>query len=122
MKKQGNGKIINIGSLGSFIGLADSSVYCSSKGAVVQLTKTAAIELAPYNIQVNAIAPGYFLTTMTKPFFEDDAHREWIENRIPLGKVGTTDDLAGTVIFLASNASNYITGHVLIVDGGWLAS
>jgi NAD(P)-dependent dehydrogenase (short-subunit alcohol dehydrogenase family) len=122
MKEQESGKIINIGSLGSFIGLADSSVYCSSKGAVVQLTKTASIELAKYNIQVNAIAPGYFLTAMTKPFFEDKTHREWIENRIPLGKVGTTDDLAGTLIFLASPASNYITGQVIVVDGGWLAS
>lgn len=121
MKEQGSGKVINIGSLGSFIGLADSSVYCSSKGGVVQLTKTAALELAKYGIQVNAIAPGYFLTTMTKPFFEDKEHREWIENRIPLGKVGTSDDLAGALIFLASGASNYITGQVVTVDGGWMA-
>lgn len=122
MKERRQGKIINIGSLGSFIGLAESSVYCSSKGAVAQFTKTAAIELAPFNIQVNAIAPGYFLTKMTQPFFEDKTHREWIENRIPLGKVGTTDDLAGPLIFLAGKASDYVTGQILIVDGGWLAS
>ncbi len=122
MKKQHSGKIINIGSLGSFIGLSESSVYCSSKGAVIQLTKTMAIELAEFNIQVNAIAPGYFLTSMTKPFFDNKEHREWIENRIPLRKVGTTDDLAGTVVFLSSKASDYITGQVIVVDGGWLAS
>lgn len=122
MKEQRRGKIINIASLGSFIGLAESSVYCSSKGAVAQFTKAAAIELAPFNIQVNAIAPGYFLTRMTRPFFEDKTHREWIENRIPLGRVGMADDLAGPLIFLAGKGSDYVTGQIVIVDGGWLAS
>lgn len=122
MVKQGKGKIINQGSLGSFIGLAGSPVYCATKGGVIQFTKTLAIELAKYNIQVNAIAPGYFRTSMTEPFFQDPEHRKWIEERIPLGRVGTAADLAGTVVFLSSSASDYITGQTIIVDGGWLAS
>ena len=122
MKGQGGGKIINIGSLGSFIGLAESSVYCSTKGGVVQLTKTMAIELGPYNIQVNCLAPGYFVTPMTQPFYDDPRHREWIESRIPLHQWGTTLDLAGPALFLASAASNYVTGETIKVDGGWLAS
>ena len=121
MTKQKSGKIINIASLGSYIGLADSTVYCSSKGAVVQFTKAIAIELAKYNIQVNAIAPGYFMTEMTRPFFEDEDHSKWIKERIPLGYVGTEADLAGTVIFLASHASDYVTGQTILVDGGWMA-
>jgi len=122
MKENGGGKIINIGSLGSFIGLAESSVYCSTKGAVIQLSKTMAIELADSNIQVNCIAPGYFITPMTQPFYDDPNHRAWIEDRIPLGRWGTVADLAGPLFFLASSASNYVTGQTVIVDGGWLAS
>lgn len=121
MKEKKSGKIINIASLGSFIGLAESTVYCCSKGAVAQFTKALSLELAPYQIQVNAIAPGYFLTEMTKPFFEDEKHSAWILERIPLGKIGTEEDLAGTAVFLSSKASDYMTGQTLIVDGGWLA-
>lgn len=122
MIAQKSGKIINQGSLGSFIGLSGSSVYSASKGGVLQFTKTLSIELAAHNIQVNAIAPGYFRTSMTEPFFQDPAHSKWIEERIPAGRVGTAQDLAGTVIFLASSASDYITGQAIVVDGGWLAS
>ncbi len=121
MIEQKSGKIINQGSLGSFIGLSGSAVYCSSKGGVLLFTRTLALELARYNIQVNAIAPGYFRTGMTEPFFQDPEHRKWIEERIPAGRVGTGEDLAGTVIFLASDASNYITGQTIVVDGGWMA-
>lgn len=121
MIKSGGGKIINIGSLGSYIGLAESSVYCATKGGVIQLTKTMALELAPHNIQVNTVAPGYFLSPMTQPFFDDPKHREWIESKIPLGRWGTVADLAGTIIFLSSPASDYVTGSTIIVDGGWLA-
>lgn len=122
MKQTGGGKIINIGSLGSFIGLAESSVYCSTKGGVIQLSKTMAIELGKYNIQVNCLAPGYFITPMTQPFYNDPKRRAWIESRIPLHQWGTNLDLAGPVLFLASAASNYITGETIKVDGGWLAS
>lgn len=121
MAEQKSGKIINIASLGSYIGLQDSTVYCSSKGAVMQLTKAFAVELAKYNIQVNAIAPGYFLTEMTKPFFDDPEHGTWIKERIPLGYVGTENELAGIAIFLAAKASDYITGQTILVDGGWMA-
>ena len=122
MKESGGGKIINIGSLGSYIGLAESSVYCSTKGGIIQMTKTMAIELGEFNIQVNALAPGYFITPMTQPFYDDPKHRAWIESRIPLHQWGTDEDLAGPVLFLASAASNYVTGVTIKVDGGWLAS
>ncbi len=122
MKETGGGKIINIGSLGSYIGLAESSVYCSTKGGVIQLSKTMAIELADANIQVNCVAPGYFITPMTQPFFDNPEHRAWIEGRIPLGRWGTVADLAGPMLFLASPASDYVTGVTIKVDGGWLAS
>jgi NAD(P)-dependent dehydrogenase (short-subunit alcohol dehydrogenase family) len=116
------GKILNTGSLGGAIGLARSSVYCATKGGVLGMTRTMAIELASYNIQVNALCPGYFRTPMTEPFFADEAHRRWIEERIPAGRVGTDEDLNGVVVFLCGDASNYITGQAIYVDGGWLAS
>ncbi len=121
MVKENHGKIINIGSLGSHIGLAKATVYCASKGGVTQFTKALALEMAPYNIQVNAIAPGYFHTELTDPFFKDPNHLQWIEERIPKGRIGTEEDLAATVVFLASQASDYITGEVINVDGGWMA-
>lgn len=122
MKANGGGKIINIGSLGSYIGLAESSVYCTTKGGVIQMSKTLAIELGTDKIQVNCIAPGYFITPMTQPFYDDPEHRSWIESRIPLHEWGTVADLAGPMLFLASSASDYITGITIKVDGGWLAS
>jgi len=122
MVRQGSGKIINLGSLASQIGLAGATVYSASKGGVLQFTRALAVELARKNVQVNAIGPGYFRTDMTEPFFQDPEHREWIENRIPMGRIGTPEDLAGTVVFLASPASDYVTGQIIYVDGGWLAS
>jgi len=122
MKDQKSGKILNIGSLGSAIGLSQSSVYCGTKGGVLGITRTMAIELAKYNIQVNAMGPGYFRTPMTEPFFQDPEHKKWIEERIPAGRVGTVEDLLGTVVFLCSSASDYLTGQIVYVDGGWLAS
>ena len=122
MEKQKSGKILNIGSLGSAIGLAESAVYCGTKSGILGITRTMAIELAKSNIQVNAVGPGYFRTPMTEPFFQDPEHKKWIEERIPAGRVGTAEDLLGAVIFLCSSASNYMTGQIIYVDGGWLAS
>ena len=122
MIRQKKGKIVNIGSLGSAIGLAESSVYCGTEGGVVGITRTMAIELAKHNVQVNALGPGYYRTPMTEPFFQDPEHRKWIEERIPMGRVGTDDDLSGVVVFLCSDASDYLTGQIIYVDGGWLAS
>jgi len=122
MIKSGGGKVINIASLTSYIGIANISAYGATKGAVASLTRALAVELAPHHINVNAIAPGYFRTELTEAVFADEQRRAWIVSRIPLGRPGTRDDLAGAVIFLASAASDYITGHVINVDGGWLAS
>ncbi len=121
MIRQGGGKIINVASLTSVIGVRTIPAYSASKGGVAQLTKVLAVEWAKYNIQVNAIGPGYFRTDLTEPLFQDPERRRWIESRIPMGRWGTPEDLKGAVVFLASEASDYITGQVLFVDGGWLA-
>lgn len=121
MIKQKSGKIINAGSLASHIGIAKATVYSASKGGVLQFTKALALELAEYNIQVNAIGPGYFHTDMTDPFFKDPNHRKWIEERIPAGRIGTDSDLSAAILFLSSPGSDYITGQIIYVDGGWLA-
>lgn len=121
MMKQEKGKIINIASLGSQIGLRNISVYTATKGGIASLTRTLALELARYNINVNAIAPGYYRTQLTEALFRDEDGYRWVLSRIPLGRVGVPDDLAGAAIFLASPASDYVTGQVVFVDGGWLA-
>jgi 2-deoxy-D-gluconate 3-dehydrogenase len=121
MKERKAGKIIHVASLLSFQGGIRVAAYTASKGALAQLTKAMANELAPRNIQVNAIAPGYMETDNTKPLREDRARFEAITDRIPAGRWGRPEDLAGAVVFLASAASDYVTGHVLVVDGGWLA-
>jgi len=121
MMKQKKGKIINIASLGSQIGLRNISVYTATKGGIASLTRTLALELAPYNINVNAIAPGYYRTKMTETAFQDEDLHRWILSRIPMGRVGVPEDLEGTAIFLASLASDYVTGQIVFVDGGWIA-
>ena len=121
MIKQKKGKIINIASLGSQIGLRNISAYTATKGGITSLTKTLALELAPYNINVNAIAPGYYRTQLTDALFRDEEGYRWVLSRIPLGRPGVPEDLAGAAIFLASPASDYVTGQILFVDGGWIA-
>jgi NAD(P)-dependent dehydrogenase (short-subunit alcohol dehydrogenase family) len=121
MKDQGRGKIINIASLTSYIGLQNGSVYGITRGGILSMTRSLAIEWAGDRINVNAIAPGYFQTRQTAPVFADEKRREWILSRIPMGRSGVAEDLAGTAVFLASQASDYITGQIVIVDGGWLA-
>jgi NAD(P)-dependent dehydrogenase (short-subunit alcohol dehydrogenase family) len=121
MMKQKMGKIINIASLASQIGLRNVSAYAASKGGIASLTKSLALELAPYNINVNAIAPGYYQTKMTEALFRDEEGYRWVLSRIPMGRAGVPDDLAGAAVFLSSSASDYITGQILFVDGGWIA-
>lgn len=116
------GRIINIGSLSSMIGLKNMVAYCASKGAIVQVTKALANEWAQYGITVNAICPGYFMTELTKPLLSDpEVMRKYCE-KIPMGRTGLPDDLASTVVYLASDASGYVTGQELYVDGGWLVN
>ncbi len=121
MIAQGRGKIINIASLLSFTGGITVPAYTASKHAVAGLTKALANEWAQHNVQVNAIAPGYFRTDNTQPLQDNPTRAAAISNRIPAGQWGEPDDLGGAVIFLASAASNYVNGHILVVDGGWTA-
>ena len=118
---QGHGKVINISSIMGRVALANQAAYASSKGAIEQLTKVLAIEWAPNNVQVNAIGPTYFETELTRPLFDDPERNAFITQRTPMGRWGQPEELAGAVIFLASEASNYVTGHTLMVDGGWTA-
>ncbi|MCY8201389.1 2-dehydro-3-deoxy-D-gluconate 5-dehydrogenase KduD [Bacillus subtilis] len=121
MLKRGHGKIINIASLLSFQGGILVPAYTASKHAVAGLTKSFANEWAASGIQVNAIAPGYISTGNTKPIRDDEKRNEDILKRIPAGRWGQADDIGGTAVFLASRASDYVNGHILAVDGGWLS-
>ena len=121
MMKRKYGKIINIASLLSFQGGIIVPSYSASKGAVVQITKALANEWAKFGININAIAPGYMATNNTKALREDPIRSKSILDRIPAERWGTPEDLQGAAVFLASTASDYINGHVLAVDGGWLA-
>jgi NAD(P)-dependent dehydrogenase (short-subunit alcohol dehydrogenase family) len=116
------GKIINISSLTSILGLAKLSIYGGTKGAVFSLTKALAVELAPYGIRVNAIAPGYYRTKFTEGAFQDPERLAMIESRIPLGRTGEPEDVSSLAVFLASPASDYFTGTVTFADGGWTAA
>jgi 2-deoxy-D-gluconate 3-dehydrogenase len=121
LSRKAGGKIINIASLLSFQGGIRVPAYAASKGGVAQLTKALANEWAPHDIQVNAIAPGYFATTNTAALQADPVRNRQILERIPAGRWGQPRDLAGAALFLASHASDYVTGTVLTVDGGWMA-
>lgn len=121
MIKQKRGKIINIASLLTFQGGILVPSYAASKAAIAQVTKALANEWAHYGINVNAIAPGYMATNNTKALREDPVRSKAILDRIPAGRWGAPDDLKGVAVFLASSASDYVNGHVLVVDGGWLA-
>ncbi|MFB3903788.1 MAG: SDR family oxidoreductase [Acidobacteriota bacterium] len=116
------GKIINVLSLMSEGGRPSTAPYAASKGAVKMLTKATAVEWAGYNIQVNAIGPGYFVTPLTAGLRADPEFDQWVRTRTPSGRWGCVEELAGAVIFFASPASDFITGQVLYVDGGWLAA
>jgi 2-deoxy-D-gluconate 3-dehydrogenase len=121
MIKQGSGKIVNIASLLSFQGGITVPAYTASKSGVAGLTKALANEWAKFNVNVNAIAPGYMDTANTVALRADETRNRQILERIPAGHWGSPKDLAGAAVFLSSPASDYIQGHILVVDGGWMA-
>ena len=119
MIKQKRGRIINICSQAGFVALPTESVYCMTKAAIAHLTKCLALEWAPYNILVNAVAPTFITTPGTKKWLDDKDFRASVRNRIPLGRIGRPEEVAGPVVFLASPAASLITGETIMVDGGW---
>jgi len=121
MIEQGSGKIVNIASLLSFQGGITVPAYTASKSGVAGVTKALANEWAKHNININAIAPGYVATNNTAALQADETRNRQILERIPAGRWGNPDDLAGAAVFLSSAASDYLQGHILVVDGGWMA-
>jgi NAD(P)-dependent dehydrogenase (short-subunit alcohol dehydrogenase family) len=119
MIKQGSGRIINMSSQAGFIALEDESVYCMTKAAINHLTKNLASEWAKYNINVNAVAPTFIETPGTEPWLKDNNFRQSVIDRIPLGRIGKPMEVAGAVVFLASDAASLITGDIMLIDGGW---
>ena len=119
MIERGGGRIINMSSQAGFIALDDESIYCMTKAAVNHLTKNLASEWAKYNINVNAVAPTFIHTPGTEPWLSDPEFRKSVLARIPLGRIGEPVEVAGPVVFLASDAASLITGEILLVDGGW---
>ncbi|MFH1423570.1 MAG: SDR family NAD(P)-dependent oxidoreductase [Candidatus Nealsonbacteria bacterium] len=125
MVKQKSGAIVNIASvaMGQIgVGFPNLAHYCASKGGIVGMSEAMAIELAPYNIRVNVVSPGAIDTPMIDPIKQDKASMEGILGRVPLRRVGKPEEVANAVLFLASDDSSYITGSVVVVDGGWLAA
>jgi len=122
MKARRAGKIINICSIASDLGRPNIVPYATSKGGLKQLTRALAVELAPYDIQVNGIVPGFFRTEMNGSLMQDAQFSAWVEKRTPAGRWGDPSEIAGAAVFLASAAANYVTGTMLNVDGGFAAS
>jgi 2-deoxy-D-gluconate 3-dehydrogenase len=121
MRQQKSGKIVNVASQNGVIGYYNRAAYCSSKAGVVNLTRVLAIEWASRNINVNAIGPTFVRTPLTEKLFQEESFKREILSRIPLGRLGKPEDVAGAVVFLSSPAADLITGHTLLVDGGWTA-
>ncbi len=116
------GRIINIGSLSSFVGLYEVAAYCASKGAVASLTKALAVEWAKYGVCVNALVPGVLRTDMNAALLDGTERGREFLTRTPMQRFGQLDELAGATVFLASDAASFVTGHLLVVDGGIMAS
>lgn len=121
MKKQKYGKIINIASIAGFVSFEKSSVYCATKGAIVNMTRELAVELGKYKINVNGVAPGVIETKMTEGLLKNKKIKSELLKNIPYGRTGKPEDIANSVAFLASDESEYITGETIVVDGGWIA-
>jgi NAD(P)-dependent dehydrogenase (short-subunit alcohol dehydrogenase family) len=121
MIKQRRGKIVNLASTMGFVAIPERTVYCATKGGVVQMTKALALEWAPYRIRVNAIAPTFVKTPMSIPWLKDKEFKNWVTSRIPLGRLGQPEDVVGAVLFLVSDAADLVTGTALLIDGGWTA-
>lgn len=113
------GAIVNMSSVLGQVTMPRTSIYSATKGAINQITRAWALEWAPHGIRVNALAPSYIVTALNAHLFEDPAYRKDVESRVPLGRVGQEEDTVGPAVFLASDAAAYVTGHVLVVDGGW---
>lgn len=122
MIERGSGKIINIASVQADLARPSTAPYAATKGAIRMLTRAMAAEWGPLGLQVNAIAPGYFDTALTAALVGDEAFSSWLANRVPAGRWGRPEELAGAAIFLASDASSYVNGHILFVDGGMTAT
>ncbi len=121
MVPQGGGKIVNIASIMGVVGYERRAAYCSAQAGVVNLTRVLAFEWARHGITVNAVGPTFVETPLTRPMFEDAAFKEDVLRRIPLGRLGTPEDVVGAVVYLSSPAADMVTGHALLVDGGWTA-
>jgi gluconate 5-dehydrogenase len=121
MIRRRSGKIVNISSLNSIGARPTIAHYSAAKAGLNALTRSMATEWGKHNIQANAVAPGYFITDMTRILAEDSQFDAWVKTEVPLGRWGDPEELIGAVIYLASAASNYVNGHVLVVDGGWTA-
>src|SRR5680860_282453 len=122
MKDRGvKGSIINLSSILGTVGLQGSIAYCTAKGGVVQFTRAAALDLAPLGIRINAIAPGFIKTNMTKDILKDETFSNMVKTSTPLGYAGEPSDIANAALYLASDEAKYVTGTVLHVDGGWTA-
>ena len=120
MLKQGKGKVINLGSTFGQIGFFDASAYCAAKGGVINLTRQMALDLAPKKINVNAIGPGTTDTPLMRPDLEDTEKAHLYLDRLPIGRVARPEEIAWAAVYLASDEADFVTGHTLFVDGGWL--